>query len=473
MIAPATNEPAKESPVPTLWSCFAAAAVVRSEIWILLVFGPVFEVVYRVLVHFKQVGPGVEWFALVVCWSFAIAIFVFFALRIYFTMVRVDTRLNNVPLAIYVHMPWCVRKCPYCDFNSHRAPDDTPYSRYVDALIADLKHESKHVGKREIVSVFFGGGTPSLFPPEEIGRVIATIREEFQLSDDAEITLEANPGTVESSDPKGFREAGVNRLSIGAQSFSADALKTLGRLHSVEDIERTVAAARDAGFDNINLDIMYGLPNQSVEAAVEDLRAAIALDTVHLSWYQLTLEENTGFFAKPPAGLPDNDKAWEIQQAGQTVLSDAGYEQYEVSAYAKAGRQCRHNLNYWTFGDYVAVGAGAHGKLSGNEGIQRTAKPANPRAYMDAAEAGSDVTKTTVDDPNDRIFEFMLNALRLNAGFDESLFVQRTGIPTVAFAEKMAGCVENGWIERSQSGNWRPTARGRQFLNELTAAFLP
>ena len=325
-----------------------------------------------------------------------------------------------------------------------------------------------------MVSVFLGGGTPSLFPPEDIARLVTGIRQRFELDPSAEITMEANPGTVECGDPAGYRAAGINRLSIGAQSFDAAMLRTLGRIHSVEDIVRAVEDARQAGFDNFNLDLMYGLPGQDVEAAMQDLRAAAELQPTHISWYQLTLEPNTIFHARPPAGLPDNDEGYEIQSAGQALLRDMGYEQYETSAYAKGNeRRSVHNLNYWSFGDYLAAGAGAHGKFSDGQGVHRYTKPANPLKYMEHMEQETQRQALhTLDEP-ELVFEFMLNALRLSDGFGEYLFVSRTGLGSASLVDGLARAREKGLIEEVSGGFWRATELGQRFLNDLQAEFLP
>jgi oxygen-independent coproporphyrinogen-3 oxidase len=377
------------------------------------------------------------------------------------------------PLALYVHLPWCVRKCPYCDFNSHSMADATPLDRYVDAVLRDLDGEAELAGDREVISVFLGGGTPSVFSPAQISRLLDGIEERFVLDEDAEITMEANPGTVECGDPAGYRLAGVNRLSIGAQSFSPQALSALGRIHSVEDIGRAVREAQDAGFDNINIDLMYGLPEQDVAAAMDDIEQAAELGPQHLSWYQLTLEPNTIFHARPPAGLPGSDAAFEIQSQGVELLSKLGYEQYEISAYASDSRRCRHNLNYWSFGDYLAAGAGAHGKISDEVGIWRYSKPANPKQYMEMIEKGEVAAAPHPVPAPDRLFEFMLNALRLNEGFSESRFTARTGLPAELLRKRMTAAVEKGLMSESGGKFWRTTALGRRFLNDLQADFLP
>jgi len=379
---------------------------------------------------------------------------------------------SQPPLSLYVHLPWCVRKCPYCDFNSYSGGDEAVRRRYLEALLTDLREEAAYASARPIVSMFLGGGTPSLFTPGEIGRLLDAAASLFSLTDDIEITMEANPGTVEYGDPRGYREAGVNRLSIGAQSFDAKALAALGRIHGVDDIGRAAGEARDAGFDNINLDVMYALPGQDVAAAMSDIEGAARLEPEHISWYHLTLEPNTVFHASPPPGLPDEDVTFEIQQQGEARLAGLGYTRYEVSAFAREGRQCRHNLNYWGFGDYLAVGAGAHGKVSTSEGIFRYAKPANPQQYMKSVEAGVEVPRTAIGD-DDLLFEFMLNTLRLVDGFDESGFTARTGLPAGRLRRRLQPLVERGLIAQSGAGTWSPTPAGRRFLNDLQAHFLP
>jgi oxygen-independent coproporphyrinogen-3 oxidase len=377
------------------------------------------------------------------------------------------------PLSLYVHLPWCVRKCPYCDFNSHALSADAPRDRYIDALLRDLDAEAELAGDRELTSVFLGGGTPSVFSPEQIDRLLEGIDQRLMLDADAEITMEANPGTVECGDPAGYRRAGVNRLSIGAQSFSPQSLAALGRVHGVADIGRAVREAQDAGFDNINIDLMYGLPGQDVAAALFDIRQAAELQPQHLSWYQLTLEPNTIFHARPPAGMPDQEQGFDIQEQGQALLADLGFEQYEVSAYARGSLRCRHNLNYWSYGDYLAVGAGAHGKISDEVGIWRYAKPANPRQYMETIETGTTTAAPHPVPPADRLFEFMLNALRLNEGFSEDRFTARTGLPAELLRERMRPAVEKGLVSEAGGNFWRSTALGRRFLNDLQAEFLP
>jgi oxygen-independent coproporphyrinogen-3 oxidase len=398
-------------------------------------------------------------------------------------------RARDVPLALYVHLPWCVRKCPYCDFNSHQLKTGQPDVSYIDALIRDFEIEARRIGGREIVSVFFGGGTPSLFLPEEFARLIRALKERAAFADDAEITLEANPGTVERGRFSGYAQAGINRVSLGAQSFDARALKELGRIHSAEDTHRAVEEIKAAGLTNFNLDLMYALPGQTLEEALNDVRTAMSLAPAHISYYQLTLEPGTVFHARPPV-LPDEDAAWQIQVAGQRALADAGFAQYEVSAYAKEGARCRHNLNYWLFGDYVGIGAGAHGKLSMElpQKIVRTVKPKQPREYQDqirgaAGSAGGSgagsvgasgvrsLGKSGVIAPEQLPFEYMLNALRLNEGFCGAEYEARTGLSLQFIEEKLERARSGGLLERNPQG-WRPTDLGLRFLNDLQAAFL-
>ena len=380
--------------------------------------------------------------------------------------------MNPPPLSLYVHFPWCVRKCPYCDFNSHTAGDRPPLDRYIDALLVDLEGEATRAEGRAITSIFLGGGTPSLFSPAAIGRLLYGAQDLLNLADDVEITMEANPGTVECGALAGYRAAGVNRLSIGAQSFDNAALQRLGRIHGSDDIRRAFVEAADAGFDNINLDLMHSLPEQTVDTALADIDAAVGLGPAHISWYQLTLEPNTVFYARPPAGLPDEDALAEIQDAGGARLQGAGFEQYEVSAWAHGGRRCRHNLNYWLFGDYLAVGAGAHGKCSTPRGIYRYRKPANPLQYLQGVEAGGDIAPAEPVDPADLPFEFMVNALRLVEGFTGADFQARTGLPVSALEVLMRGPLGRGLVERQPGGRWRPSPLGQRFLNDLQAEFL-
>ena len=398
------------------------------------------------------------------------------------TLNEVSRRLAQPSLALYVHMPWCVRKCPYCDFNSHQLKSAAPDASYIDALIRDFDLELPRVLGRRIDTVFFGGGTPSLFQPEDFSRLLGALRNRIAFADDAEITMEANPGTIERGRFEGYRDAGINRVSLGAQSFAPRALEALGRIHSAEDTHRAVAELRAAKLDNFNLDLMYALPRQTPEEALDDVRIACALGPSHISYYQLTLEPGTVFHARPPQ-LPDEDVAWAVQNAGQKLLADAGYAQYEVSAYARDGARCRHNLNYWLFGDYVGIGAGAHGKLSLAlpQRILRTARPKQPREYQDqvrraaaapaGAAPGAKIGESSFIDPKDLPFEFMLNALRLNEGFTVREYRQRTGLGIDSAADKLAAGEARGLLERRADG-WRPTELGRRFLNDLQASFL-
>jgi oxygen-independent coproporphyrinogen-3 oxidase len=381
--------------------------------------------------------------------------------------------LQAPPLSLYVHLPWCVRKCPYCDFNSHAAPPQIPQRAYIDALLEDLECELPEIGSRPITSVFFGGGTPSLFDPEEIARFLEGVRARTGLGTHAEVTLEANPGTIEHGRFAGYREAGINRVSLGAQSFNDRHLQMLGRIHGRDDIPRAVDELRRAGLENFNLDLMYALPDQSTDEALQDLEGALALQPAHISHYQLTLEPGTVFYHRPPP-LPDDDVAWEMQQRCQERLAARGYEQYEVSAYAQPTRRCEHNLNYWRFGDYLGVGAGAHGKTTIVERamILRKARVRQPRDYL--ARSPSDrVHELQVVSGSTLPFEFMLNALRLIEGFDRTTFESRTGLAITMIEETLAVARARGLLEYVSRERHRPTELGRRFLNELQALFLP
>jgi putative oxygen-independent coproporphyrinogen III oxidase len=378
------------------------------------------------------------------------------------------------PLALYIHMPWCVRKCPYCDFNSHQLKSSQPPGEYIDALIEDFEAEIPLLGPRPIETVFLGGGTPSLFAPEEIGRLLAALRARAPFSARAEVTLEANPGTIERGRFEGYRDAGVTRVSLGAQSFAARALERLGRIHGADDTRRAVEELRAAGLENFNLDLMYALPEQTLEEALEDVRIACDLNPAHISHYQLALEPGTVFHARPPP-LPDDDTALAMQTECQALLAARGFEQYEISAYARRGARCRHNLNYWQFGDYVGIGAGAHGKITLGvpDRILRTEKPRQPREFLgrieDRAGAAVGVRRTV---PREELpFEFMLNALRLNDGFELEGFVARTGLPPATIEPALRRARERGLAESTGSG-WRATDLGRRFLNDLQASFL-
>jgi oxygen-independent coproporphyrinogen-3 oxidase len=377
--------------------------------------------------------------------------------------------LATPPLALYVHFPWCVRKCPYCDFNSYTLNGELAQEPYTARLARDLEAQATQVEGRLVTSVFFGGGTPSLFAPEAIGRVLEAARRQLRVAPDAEVTLEANPGAIERGAFREYRAAGVTRVSLGAQSFDAQALHALGRIHSSADTRGAAAELHAAGLSNFNLDLMYGLPGQDVAGAVRDLEEALSLSPAHLSHYQLTLEPGTVFAAHPPP-LPDEDACAAMLDECRALLSAAGFARYEVSAYARAGAQCHHNLNYWTFGDYLGVGAGAHGKLTfASAGrIVRTMQLREPRRYLAARDAAL-VQRAIV--PQELPFEFMLNALRLTAGFEAATFVARTGLAWDAVAAQVGAALEAGLLLRTAEG-YRPSARGLQFLNDLLLGFL-
>ncbi len=376
------------------------------------------------------------------------------------------------PLSLYIHLPWCVRKCPYCDFNSHEAREAVPEAAYVDALLADLESELPRVWGRRLESVFLGGGTPSLFSPEALDHLFSELRARLPWLPDMEVTLEANPGTTDAGRFRGYREAGVNRRSIGVQSFDDDQLRQLGRIHGAREARVAFEAARSAGFENSNIDLMFGLPGQTVAGALKDLAEGLALGPEHLSWYQLTLEPNTRFAAQPPV-LPEEDTLWDMHTAGQEHLAEAGYTQYEVSAYARAGRPCRHNLNYWEFGDYLGIGAGAHGKISlPAEGrILRRWKHRQPRQYMEAARSGEAASGEHTLTREETVFEFMLNAMRLNQGVPLALFTERTGLAPEALEPMRGEAVARGLLTDDPE-RLEPTELGRRFLNDLQALFL-
>lgn len=375
----------------------------------------------------------------------------------------------SAQIAVYVHLPWCVRKCPYCDFNSHARPARIPEEEYVAALLADLDADLDLAAGRGVGSVFLGGGTPSLFGPGAIAALLDGIAGRLPLESGAEVTMEANPGTIEHGRFAGYRAAGVNRVSLGAQTFDARALRALGRIHGAGEIGAAVAELDAAGIANFNLDLMYALPGQSREGALADVAAAIALAPAHLSHYQLTLEPGTAFHHRPPP-LPDDDLAYEMQLDCQRALAAAGFGQYEVSAYARPGRQCRHNLNYWRFGDYLGIGAGAHGKATLAGTVIRSEKPRSPRAYLSAAGWAGAVRKPVP--PAELPFEFMLNALRLDEGFTLEDFTRTTGLPAAVVAPRLGELAARGLMAAS-AGRHRPTGLGFRFLNELQAGFLP
>ena len=383
-----------------------------------------------------------------------------------------------IPLSLYIHIPWCVKKCPYCDFNSHQINDTLPEQAYIQALLNDLEQELPAIWGRRLTSVFIGGGTPSVFSGEAIAQLLSGLRALLPMRSSMEITMEANPGTFEQERFSAYREAGINRLSIGIQSFNSTHLKALGRIHDGDEAAYAMVIAKKAGFDNINLDLMFGLPQQNTAQALADLQCAIDFKPTHISWYQLTLEPNTLFYHSPPV-LPNDEILWDMQQQGQVLLAQAGFQQYEVSAYARqqAGQQvseiqhCQHNINYWQFGDYVGIGAGAHGKItSPNGGIQRYSKYRQPKQYMQKVTEGeprsSEQTLASADLP----FEFMLNALRLKQGVAKALFSQRTHLDLSEIEKKLTQAQQAGLISIDKQ-RIVTTARGWNFLNDTVAMF--
>ena len=378
------------------------------------------------------------------------------------------------PLSLYIHIPWCVRKCPYCDFNSHHQPERLPVDEYVAALVADLEQDLPLAWGRTVHSVFFGGGTPSLFPPSAIAAILDACSARLRFAPGAEITMECNPGTAEHGRFEHYLAAGVNRLSFGVQSFDDGCLRRLGRIHDSGEAERAVKLAQDAGYSNINLDLMYALPEQTLAMALHDVERAISLTPTHLSHYQLTLEPNTVFAARPPTGIPLEDDAWDMQERCIEMMATAGFGQYEVSAYSQPGKQCAHNLNYWRFGDYLGIGAGAHGKISsGASGdILRRWKVKNPRDYL--AMAASE-KRIGGDDPitmESRAFDYMLNALRLVEGFSLVDFEARSGLDRGSITGKLDHAKLMGWLEQDGE-HLRPTELGRRFTNDVVSLFLP
>ncbi len=376
------------------------------------------------------------------------------------------------PLSLYVHLPWCVRKCPYCDFNSYEARGPLADIEYVDAVLRDLRSELPNVQGRNVQTVFIGGGTPSLFSAAAIERLLRGVAAEVTLARDAEITLEANPGAVDAARFAAFRAAGVNRLSIGIQSLRDDQLRALGRVHDSREARRAVELARTAGFENINLDFMYALPNDDGAGALADLEHAVELAPAHLSWYQLTLEPNTAFERRPPP-LPADETVAEIEIRGRELLATAGFARYEISAYSQPGRQCAHNLNYWQFGDYLGVGAGAHGKITlpAMEAIERRAKARNPRTFMETAGAPAACNAQRLTEAREIGVEFLLNALRLLEGVPQEWFVERTGVTLDAIASPHREAVDRGWLA-DEPGRLRATPAGREVLNRLLELFV-
>lgn len=373
-----------------------------------------------------------------------------------------------IPLSLYIHIPWCIRKCPYCDFNSHKSPAILPELNYVEALLADLKTDLLRFDVREISSIFIGGGTPSLFSAEAYNTLFAALKQILPFAQDIEITMEANPGSVEQERFREYRQAGINRLSLGIQSFNPEHLKVLGRIHDEHQAHRAIESARNAGFDNLNLDIMHGLPNQSIAEGIEDLRTALSYQPEHFSWYQLTIEPNTVFYKENPP-LPSEDDAYFLEEQGLALLKETGFMRYEISAFAKPQRQARHNMNYWLFGDYFGIGAGAHGKLTDENGIFRTRKQRQPKEYLDPGKSFLAEIETVA--AKELIFEFMLNTTRLEQAIPLELFTQRTGLAVELLLPGLKMAEKKGLISLSAT-DWQVTPFGRRYTNNLQALFL-
>ncbi|MEG3766718.1 radical SAM family heme chaperone HemW [Alteromonas sp. 14N.309.X.WAT.G.H12] len=379
--------------------------------------------------------------------------------------------MRNPPLSLYIHIPWCVQKCPYCDFNSHGLKSALPEQEYVSHLLSDLQHDEAYVTNREITSIFIGGGTPSLFSADAIAKLLAGVKNCMAVSPSAEITLEANPGTLESARFNGYAEAGVNRISMGVQSFQNNHLTQLGRIHDAQQARDAILQAKEAPLNSFNIDLMHGLPKQSLDNALADLTTAIQQSPAHLSWYQLTIEPNTPFYSKPPV-LPDDDTLWDIQARGHALLEDAGYKQYEISGYSKPGYQCQHNLNYWRFGDYLGIGCGAHGKITDahNGRITRTVKVKHPRGYMDMTRPYMD--KSYEVERDDLAFEFFMNRFRLVEPCPKSDFFDYTGTTlTPPQRSALNRAIDQGLLEENND-EWQVTPLGRRYLNSLLSAFV-
>ena len=379
---------------------------------------------------------------------------------------------NPPPLSLYIHIPWCVKKCPYCDFNSHESRakgGKIPETTYVDALIADLEQAVPKFWGRKIRSIFFGGGTPSLFSGESIDRILSQVRMLTQLEYGAEITLEANPGTVDAAHFAGYKQAGVNRISLGIQSFNDTHLHALGRIHNQVQAKQAITLALNT-FDQVNLDVMYGLLNQTLAEALLDAQTAVDFKTAHLSFYHLTLEPNTAFYHTPPS-LPDDDLSATMQEQIEILLKANGFQHYETSAFAQAGKQCRHNLNYWQFGDYLGIGAGAHTKLSYHDKITRESRYKHPKQYMEKTLSGEHIEQERIITPDELGFEFMMNALRLNDGVETTLFAQHTGLNITSLSTKLHTAQSKGLLKPSLT-RIKPTLRGQRYLNDLLQLFL-
>ena len=379
--------------------------------------------------------------------------------------------MPTIPLSLYIHLPWCVQKCPYCDFNSHALKSTLPEEAYVQALLANLQQFHEGLKGRELTSIFFGGGTPSLFSGQAVATILNHVSTYFTMPSDIEITLEANPGAIDEKRFVDFRSAGINRLSLGVQSMQLDKLKALGRIHDVNDVHRALRTAKKAGFNNVNIDIMYGLPKQTLAEALSDIKTVLAYEPTHFSWYQLTIEPNTAFYHKPPS-LPNDDKLDDMQQAGQGLIRAHGFYQYEVSAYSLPNNQCLHNRNYWEFGDYLGVGAGAHSKLTNSDENQivRFMQMKHPKDYMQA-EKRRDLHYQMIEEP-ERIFEFMLNALRLTQGVPTMLFTERTLLSLTNVTPMLNTACQQNLL--SIANNYLcPTPLGKRFLNNLVSLFMP
>ncbi|MUJ19278.1 radical SAM family heme chaperone HemW [Aliivibrio fischeri] len=377
------------------------------------------------------------------------------------------------PLSLYIHIPWCIQKCPYCDFNSHALKAEIPEAQYISALIDDLDTDLARYDMqsepRKLHSIFIGGGTPSLITAPEIKRLLSEVEKRLPFADDIEITMEANPGTVEAGRFVEYRQAGVNRISIGVQSFQQEKLEKLGRIHGKDEAIRAAHLAHEAQLNSFNLDLMHGLPNQSIEDALSDLQQAIDLNPPHLSWYQLTIEPNTVFYYKPPT-LPDDDDLWDIFEQGHQMLAKAGYVQYEISGYSKVGYQCRHNLNYWRFGDYLGIGCGAHGKLSFSDGrIVRTTKIKHPRGFLDLTKPYLIDEQEVMD--HDRPFEFFMNRFRLLEACPKQEFLDTTGLGFDTIQETIDWAKEKKYLDETET-HWQITEHGKLFLNDLLEAFM-
>lgn len=376
---------------------------------------------------------------------------------------------DTIPLSLYIHLPWCVQKCPYCDFNSHALKGNLPEALYVSALLQELEDNLPYIDDRPLHTIFFGGGTPSLFSPSAIANILQGIRARTLISPQIEITMEANPGTIDQVRFEGFRAAGINRLSLGIQSLQDEKLKRLGRIHNSAEALRAIPLAKAAGFSNINVDLMFGLPDQTTEEACHDLTYALDEQPTHLSWYQLTLEPNTLFYQQPPP-LPDEETILDMQKKGQDLLRAAGFMQYEVSAYAHSSQTCAHNLNYWQYGDYLGIGAGAHSKITHGEKIMRAAQIKHPRDYLDLQKRKPLAWREIKAE--DIIFEFMLNALRLSDGFEKKLFAARTGLDIEIIAPILMRAKQRKLLHEDAE-KITPTVLGQQFLNDLVSLFLP